>query len=70
MILTSEFFFRALPVHLDPEIRYYLTTLHYFYKGSPKKEGLNQNVPATKDGVHIWFWQVKNFPEPYGLVWI
>ena len=28
----------------DPEIRYYLITRHYIYKGSPKKEGLNKNV--------------------------
>ena len=59
MVLASKIFFRALPVHTDPEISNYLTTQHYIYKGSPKKEGLNQNVPVTKDGAHIWFWQVK-----------
>ena len=25
---------------------------------------------TAKVGAHIWFWQVKIFCEPYGLIWI
>ena len=70
MILVSIIFFGALLTDPDPEIQNCLTTEHYIYKGSPKKEGSYQNVLTAKVGAHIWFWQVKIFCEPYGLIWI
>ena len=70
MTLASIIFFGALLTDPDPEIQNCLTTEHYIYKGRPKKEGSYQNVLTAKVGAHIWFWQVKFFCEPYGLIWI
>ena len=43
--------FEKMPINNDLNVLKYIT--YYYYKGSPKKEGLNQNVPVTKDVAHI-----------------
>ena len=46
--MASKKIFRALPVHPDPEIWNYLTTLHCVYKGSPKKEKVESKCASNK----------------------
>ena len=48
MVSMSKYFFRALPVHPDLEIRNYLTNQHYIYKEEPLEGGVESKCASDK----------------------